>query len=166
MAYVTLDEAKDHCRVDYTDDDIYITDLISVAETAILNEIRGHIVGEGTVTTAGASLTGDGSKFLDFKAGDTIKVEGESDRVIAAVANNTTLTVTSAFSTSDSGLTYLVEPTPVVSGVLPKPLKQAILLFVGLLYNQREPVIIGTSAVKIPFTLDYLLAPYKTWVCK
>lgn len=54
----------------------------------------------------------------------------------------------------------------VSSGVLAKPIHQAILLMVGHLYNTREPVQIGTSVTKIPLTLEYLLAPYKTWVCK
>lgn len=163
-SYVTLEEAKDHIRVDYTDDDVYITDLLDVCETAILNEVKGHIPGEGTVATSGTALTGSSTNFLDFQAGDIIRVDGESNRTISAITSNTALTVTSAFSASGSGLSYRIEPS--FSGVLPKPLKQAILIMIGLLYNQREPVIIGTSVVKIPYTLEYLIAPYKTWVVK
>ena len=164
--YVTLGEAKDHIRVDYTDDDIYITDLISVCETAVLNEVKGHIAGVGTVATSGVNLTGSGSDFLDFKAGDIIKVDGETTRTIATVTSKTALTVTSAFTNTSSGLTYVVEPTTVVSGKLPTPLKQAVLLMIGFLYNQREPVIVGASIIKLPYTLEYLIAPYKTWVVK
>lgn len=164
--YVTLEEAKDHIRVDYSDDDIYITDLISVAETAVLNEIKGHIPGDGTVATSGTALTGTDTNFLDFKAGDIIKVYGETNRTIASITSNTALSVTVAFSASDSGLSYVIEPTPLVSSVLPTPIKQAILLMVGHLYNQREPVIVGTAATNLPLSLEYLLAPYKTWVCK
>jgi hypothetical protein len=100
MSYVTLEQAKDHLRVDITDDDFYITDLISVAEAAVENEI---------------------------------------------------------------GTTLL---SNLESGVLPKPLYQAILLMVGNLYEHREPVIVGVSVVKIPFTLEYLLYPYKSWTCQ
>jgi hypothetical protein len=98
--YVTLEQAKDHIRVDFDDDDIYIEDLIGVAETSVANEI-------GTT-----------------------------------LASNE------------------------VSGVLPKPLYQGILLLVGHLYAIREPVTVGVVCVKVPFSLEYLLAPYKTWVLK
>ena len=39
MAYVTLEQAKDHLRIDFNDDDFYITDLIAVSEIAVENEI-------------------------------------------------------------------------------------------------------------------------------
>jgi len=166
MAYITLEQAKDHIRVDHTDDDIYITELIDVCQASILNEIAGIIVGKGTVTTDGSTaLVGGDSSFLDqVKVGDTIKVTGETSRTIATVTSDTALTVTSAFSTSVSSLSYRITPSPLESGVLPWPLKQAILIMVGHLYNQREPVLIGTSGVKIPNTLDFLIAPYKNWV--
>lgn len=98
--YVTLEQAKDHLRVDFDDDDTYIGDLIDVAETSVENEI-------------GVTLA-----------------------------------------------------STLVSGVLPKPLYQGILLLVGHLYASREPVMVGVGVVKMPFTLEYLLAPYKTWTCK
>lgn len=98
MAYVTLEQAKDHLRVDFEDDDIYIETLIEVAEQSVANEI---------------------------------------------------------------GTTLLSNE---VSGVLPKPLYQAILLMIGILYEHREPVIAGVGVMKVPFSLEYLLAPYKTWV--
>jgi uncharacterized phage protein (predicted DNA packaging) len=97
MAYVTLEQAKDHLRVDFQDDDIYILDLIAVAEASVANEIG---------STLASNVSG---------------------------------------------------------GELPKPLYQAILMMVGHLYANREPVLIGVSCVKIPFTLEYLLYPYKTW---
>ena len=100
MGYVSLEQAKDHLRVDFEDDDIYISELIEVSEQSVANEI-------GTT-----------------------------------LASNE------------------------VAGVLPKPLYQAILFMVGHLYATREPVMIGVSVVKCPYTLEYLVAPYKTWVCK
>lgn len=166
--YVTLEQAKDHLRVDFDDDDIYITDLVDVAEASVLNEIKGHIAGSGTVTTNGTiNLTGDSdATFTSYKAGDFIKVDGETNRTIAAVTSDTALSVTVAFSTSASGKTYIITPSPLESGVLPKPVYQAMLLMVGQLYENREPIINGTSTAKLPFTLEYLLAPYKNWVVK
>lgn len=167
MAYVTLEQAKDHLRVTEDDDDLYIEDLISVAETSILNEIRGQVTGKGTVTTDGTiNLVGDGSSFIDLTVGDVIKVEGETRRTIATIVDDENLTVTSAFSTTDSGLSYFTEPTPLESDELPKPLYQAMLLMIGQLYENREPVIAGVSVSKVPFTVEMLIAPYKNWVVK
>jgi hypothetical protein len=98
--YVTLEQAKDHLRVDITDDDTHIGDLIDVAETSVENEIGVTLV----------SLA--------------------------------------------------------VGGVLPKPLYQSILFMVGHLYNTREPVMVGVGVAKCPYTMEYLLAPYKIWTVK
>ena len=99
-AYVTLEQAKDHLRVDIDDDDLYIVDLCDVAEASVANEIGTTLVSQ------------------------------------------------------EQG------------GVLPKPLYQAILLMIGHLYDTREPVMVGVSVVKCPYTLDYLVAPYKIWTAK
>lgn len=45
-------------------------------------------------------------------------------------------------------------------GVLPKSIYHSILLMIGNLYANREPVSF-TTATKIPYTLEFLLATYK-----
>lgn len=62
----------------------------------------------GVVATAGTTtLTGTGTNFLTiFQPGDSIYVDGETVRTVLAVASNTSLTVTSAFSTTASSLKY------------------------------------------------------------
>jgi hypothetical protein len=165
--YITLEQAKDHLRVDFDDDDIYIGDLIDVAETVVLNEVQAHTVGVGTVSTVKTTaLTGSGTEFFDYKVGDVLKVDGESERTISAITTDLALTVGTAFSNTDAGLSFTIKSTPEVSGVLPKPLFQAMLLMVGHLYATREPVMVGVGVVKCPYTLDFLIAPYKTWVVK
>lgn len=61
----------------------------------------------------------------------------------------------------DSGVTLATEFADiVVSGsTIPIPIKQAVLLMVGNLYANREPVSFG-SPVNIPYTLEFLIAPY------
>jgi len=100
MAYVTLEQVKDHLRVNFDDDDLYISDLIGVAETSVASEI--------------------GEDLDDILVGE----------------------------------------------VLPMPVRQGILLMIGHLYNSREPVVTGVGVVKVPFSLEYLLAPYKNWTCR
>lgn len=48
----------------------------------------------------------------------------------------------------------------ITGGVLPPAINHAILLMVGNLYANREPVSYGT-VMKIPYTMEYLLGLYK-----
>ena len=48
-------------------------------------------------------------------------------------------------------------------GVLPPPIRQAILFYAGNLYNARESVSFGTTPQNIPFTYQYLLDLYKNY---
>lgn len=50
-----------------------------------------------------------------------------------------------------------------VEGKLPAPLLQAILLYIGDLYNSREGNAYGVSVNQIPFSYDYLLSLYKNY---
>lgn len=61
----------------------------------------------GTVATAGTTaLTGTNTFFTDYQVGDKITVDGETERTIATITSDTALTVTVAFSNTDSGLTF------------------------------------------------------------
>ena len=61
----------------------------------------------GTVATTGTTtLTGTGTYFTDYKAGDKITVSGETERTIDTISSDTSLTVTVAFSNTDTGLTF------------------------------------------------------------
>lgn len=48
-------------------------------------------------------------------------------------------------------------------GNIPSPLCQAILLYVGVLYNSRESVAYGGSPVNVPYTYQYLIDLYKNY---
>ena len=56
-------------------------------------------------------------------------------------------------------LSYLVDKN---NGYLPSSLQSAILLMIGNLYANREPVTNG-SVVKIPYTLDFLISLNKSY---
>jgi hypothetical protein len=71
----------------------------------------------GTVATAATTtLTGTGTYFTDYRAGDKITVSGETERIIDAIASDTSLTVTVAFSNTASGKT-LAHKSIVATGV-------------------------------------------------
>lgn len=163
--YLTTAEAKTHLRVDHTEDDDYIEALCELVEEVVLNEISGTFTGKGSVTTAGTTaLVGTDTNFLDYNVGDTIRVYDETDRVIATITDDEHLTVTSAFSTSEIGLKWvIITGMPLVGGEIPLRLKQAMLLLVAHLYAIREPVYIGTNVTKIPFAYEYLLNFWKNY---
>jgi hypothetical protein len=161
--YTTLAEAKSHLRVDFTDDDTYIAGIQEMAEQYLLNELSGMFTGEGTVTTAtNQNLAGDDTNFGDFQVGDIIKVEGETDRTIATITTDVLLTVGLAFTTSAANLSWeIVTGMPLVGGVLPLPLKHALLLMIEHFYSIRGPVLVGVNAVKVPMSIEALIAPYR-----
>lgn len=76
--------------------------------TIYSEESEGSHIGLGTVATNGnTTLAGTSTTFeRSFVVGDTISVAGETDRVVATIASDTSLTVTVAFSTTASGLAY------------------------------------------------------------
>jgi len=76
--------------------------------TIYSEESAGSHTGLGTLETAGTTtLLGTDTVFeRSFVVGDTISVEGETDRIVATIVSDTELTVTVAFTTTDTGLTY------------------------------------------------------------
>jgi hypothetical protein len=160
--YITLAEAKAQCRVDYTDDDVYIQYLCDLVEEIVYDEIKGTKTGIGTVTTNGTvNLVGVSTSFTDYVIGHAIKLPDETVRTIATITDDTHLTVTVAFTTSASGLEFTVNigfPNP-----LPLKLKHAMLVKIADFYMIRESIIIGTSASEIVQTYRNLVGPEKNW---
>jgi hypothetical protein len=163
--YTTLAEAKAHLRVDFSDDDTIIAAIQEMVEQYVLNEITGDFIGEGTVTTAAVvALVGSDTNFADFAVGDIIKVEGETDRTIATITDDEHLTVDSAFVTTDTDLVYEIKTgMPLVSGVLPLPLKHALFLMIEHFYSIRGPVLVGVNSTTVPLSYQSLIAPYKNY---
>ncbi len=48
-------------------------------------------------------------------------------------------------------------------GTFPFPLKQAIKILVGNLYANRESVAFNAVPYKIPYSMEYLIQPYKNY---
>jgi hypothetical protein len=163
--YTTLVEAKAHLRVDFSDDDVYIAGIQEMVEQYVLNEISGTYTGYGTVTTNGTTtLVGLETNFSDFQVGDIIRVDGETDRTIDTITDDELLTVGLAFTNTDSELIYEIRTgMPLVGGVLPLPLKHALLLMIEHFYSIRGPVLVGVNSTTVPLSYQSLIAPYKNY---
>lgn len=166
--YITLQEAKTHLRVDFTDDDTYIQSLCDLVEAVVLNEIKGTKTGEGTVTTnATTSLVGSGTNFLDFQAGDTICVDGQSNVLISTITDDEHLTVATAYTSNSDSLSYeVISSLPLEGTDIPLQLKHAMLLLIGHFYMSRETSLIGVNQIKIPYGFEFLIAPYKNYTIR
>jgi uncharacterized phage protein (predicted DNA packaging) len=47
--------------------------------------------------------------------------------------------------------------------VLPSAVRSAIYLLTGHLFENRESVVIGKTAIDLPMAVRFLLAPYRVW---
>ena len=167
--YITLAQAKKHLRVDFDADDTIINDLSELAEEYVITDIQGqaHHKIEGTISiTTNKNITGVGTNFTDFKSGDVIKPVGVYSRIIDAITDDETATVTVDWAQTLTEVEYNVYtgiPGLMADGELPLRIKQAMLLMLGHFYMLREPYIIGTSIKEVPKGYNDLIAPYKNY---
>lgn len=179
---ITLQEAKDHLRVDSTDDDALISAIIEAA--------RQHLDGrDGILSRALMPQTWDYS--IDrFPDGDTIPLPLAPAQSITSVKYVDGNGVTQTMSASDYALSADLEWSPSVrlgynktwpstrdtydavtvrfvagyasAAVVPAPLKAAILLLIGHLYENREATA-PAQVHEVPLTVKNLIAPYRRW---
>jgi len=178
---ITTAEAKLHLRVssDYTDDDAYIDSLIAAArhyvETAtnrqlvnatwdqrmdafppeiVLRRAKGQsITSIAYIDENGASQTLSASVYqsdLNSVPGRIKPAYGES-WPDTRVGDYSAVTVT------------FVAGYGATAASVPNTIKQAILLLVGQWYENREPVVTGTIATRIPLTVENIIAVHKVF---
>lgn len=149
---VTLAQAKQHLRVDDGPDDEYIEDLIAVA-TGWLDGPDGWLgraLGLQTIeVTMGACLW-----VADRRLPYPPLVEIVSEM---PAADGLTVTVRYragyGFAESDGKRRWLG----------PAPIRHAILLFVGHLYENRMAVTSALGTAEMPMGVEALLSPFRLW---
>jgi len=164
--YLTLQEVKSHCNVDFIDDDIYLDGLTDMVEEMVIYEIQGQaaIRIKGTVKTVGTTaLVGTSTNFKDFLVGDIIHVRDETQRTITVITDDTHLTVSIAFTNTDTELPYIAYTgiPSTYDGTFPLALKHAMLIMIAHYYEHREPLIVGVGIKGIPYSFRYLINPFK-----
>lgn len=170
---VTSTEAKLHLKVDHTTDDTLITILIQAAREAVEQHTNRSLITQTRTI-----------KMDTFPISDTISLpNGPLSSVTSVKYYDTsevqqTLSSTLYWTDSTSNIPRIVVKTswPAIYDMpnaveivyitgygasgssVPQPLKQAILLIIGHLYENREQV--GDIKYELPFGASVLMSPY------
>ena len=175
---LSLAEARAHIGVFTSDDDAMIASLITAARQSVEAYIRRPICTQTIVLTLDKfpavielprlpvqSITsinyiddnGSTQSFTDFKADLT----GDFNATIEPAYDYTfpSTRVESAAVTITMVAGYGV-PTD-SPDLIPFPIKQAILMLIGSMYNNRENEVVGTIVGSLPIGIKWLLNPYR-----
>lgn len=176
---VSSTEAKLQCRIDITDDDTLITNLIEATRTDVELMLRRALI----------TQTWDG--YLDaFPAEDYLEIPLPPLSSITSIKYTTSAGVENTFASASYYVDTISEPGRVVlnsgyswpgdelraaNGVVvrfvcgygaagtnvPEPIRQALLMLIGHYYENREATIYKNELVKIPMGVEALLSNYR-----
>lgn len=100
----------------------------------------------GTVETTGTTtLTGTDTFFTDYLVGDTVTVDGETERTIATITSDTSLTVTVSFSNTTTLKTF-THKTIVQDGVETYSVHRSLL-------NPSDTVFVSTTDQDLKYVI-------------
>jgi uncharacterized phiE125 gp8 family phage protein len=173
---LTLTEAKDHLRVTDTEDDTYITSLITVARKYIEENYAISIINQTwdyyqdnfmdeielpraplSSVTAVTYADTDGATQTLATGVYTVDTDSTPGRIYEAYDQ----TWPSVQSIPKAIKVRFVGGFSAAATGVPVDIKQAILLMVGHWYENRENVLVGVNASELPLAVDSLLSPYR-----
>ncbi|WP_377297471.1 head-tail connector protein [Rhizobium sp. SGZ-381] len=184
---VTLDDARRHLAELPEEDEAYVEGLILAATTWIDGPTGwlGRALGIQTLDYAMEDFYSDADGYIHLPFSPVLELV--SIRVRASADRFDTLP-SSEYEIDAGGVYPLSGAWPFVSGRnqrviiryrvgcaktvgtpavwvanVPEPIRFAILLLVAHWYRNREAVVIGQSAVTLPFAVDALLQPYRIY---
>ena len=166
FAALTLDEAKEHLRLDHTDEDTLVESLIKAAQghldgpNGVLSIVLTDSRWEESVDAAGCQ-----SLYLQqqpIRSLHSVSVDGAAlspddfylhhQRSGRAVVQ---------FSSIQRGkITVQYNAGAEDAAAVPEPIKQAMRLHIGSLYELRETEAIGVNVSRLPH-YDILIGPYR-----
>lgn len=178
---ITLAQAKEHLRVDGTEQDDYITLLIAAARQRIESDTRRALIRQKWM----ASIIGDFGLCLpvelprpNLMAAETFLLEyRNSSEVWTAHAGNMRQTsrepallwatslptdIDEAHHSTDAiwRATYWSGYGSLATDV-PGPLRHAVLMLTAHLFERREILISGATVSEVPKTLDWLIDSFR-----
>jgi hypothetical protein len=136
---VTLAEAKRHVRVDFDEDNDYITALIEVATA----DVEQHLGNQVLITQT-------------WRADDVAASVRAWELPLRPVQTMEPVVQNDDGTYSTTFVVGYGAPADV-----PAPIRHAVLMMVGLLYNKREPVA-DREQHEVPLTVTSLLGKHRT----
>ena len=179
---VSASEAKSHMRVDTTADDTYIGTLITVARQNVENHLRRALINQTwelvlddfpagvfrlpkppLVSITSIKYTDeDGNESTFSSANYLVDTDTEPGRVV--LKNGVCWPAVTLKEASAVRVRYVAGYGAAGSNV-PQAIRQAILLVIGSLYENREDVLVaqGVTVTTLPFGVEALLASYRVY---
>lgn len=176
---LTLQEAKDHLRLEHNLDDVYVQALIRAAREYVEKVTWRALMNQTWLATACGFPTR--CDFIELPKGNLVSVEAVTYLDGAGVQQTLSPTLYELDQDSVPGRLWLMYgaswPTTLdrwnavrvryVAGYgtttdkVPQPVRQAMLLLVSQMYEHRVPEITGTIVAKVNFAVEALLAMYR-----
>ena len=179
---VSASEAKSHLRVDTTADDTYIGTLITVARQNVESHLRRSLINQTWEVVLDAFPAGvirlpkpplasvtsikytddEGNESTYSSANYVVDTDTEPGRVV--LKSGQTWPAVTLAAANGVRVRYVAGYGAAGSNV-PQAIRQAILLVIGSLYENREDVLVaqGVSIGVLPFGVVALLAPYRIY---
>ena len=179
---VSTSEAKSHLRVDTTADDTYIGTLITVARQNVESHLRRALISQTWEVVLDAFPAGvirlpkpplawvtsikytddEGNESTYSSANYVVDTDTEPGRVV--LKSGQTWPAVTLAAANGVRVRYVAGYGAAGSNV-PQAIRQAILLVIGSLYENREDVLVaqGVSIGVLPFGVVALLAPYRIY---
>ena len=177
---VTSTEAKAHLRVDTTADDTLIGTLITAARQHVEAHLRRALITQTWELVTDAFPVGDvlrlplpplvsvtSIKYTDEDGAESTFSSGlyvvDTDSTKGRVVLKNGETWPSVTLAAANGVRVRYVAGYGEASAVPRPIRQAILLLIGTMYENRESVLVaqGVTVAQLPFGVDALLMPYR-----
>lgn len=170
---VTLTEAKSHLRVDHSDDDTYITGLITAARNIAENYTNSSFFTQTWVATMewftevielrrGPVQSVSSLKYYD--SSNTLQTFDASGYFVDTNQDIPTIEADNNWPSALYDRIDAIQVTYVTGyatvGAIPQAIKHAILMIIGHLYENRQDVVVGSQVNQMPQASRTLLNPY------
>lgn len=174
---VSIAEAKAHARIDTADDDAFVASLITTSRLSIEAALGLGLVSQDwrirldavprsrsidlpmrPLATVLAVRVRDGTGGAVTLAASDYEVDAASVPPRIALLPAAVAQPGVRFGGVEIDVTVGFGET---AAMVPAPIRQALLMLVAHWYEHREPVAAGSVPMRVPDTVDALLAPYR-----
>ena len=174
-------EAKSHLRVDISDDDSLIDAQVEAARNYAEAFCRRAFITQTLVLWLDAFPAGNGEIILPRPPLQSVTsvsytdVDGNAQTFASSKyivdGKREPARITPAWNVDWPDTRAIVNAVSVTyvagygaASAVPEAIIRAIAFLVGHLYENRESVVIGTTASTVPQAVEYLLWPYRAWM--